>query len=124
LPQPATFSVDKVSYLNDALDTVIIDSKNYVVDLISEPARIFPAPGYTWPYQNQYILGQVMIDFTSGTYGDGIEVNNCPQTVVLAILLLVSHFYNNRDASSEANLKTVPLGVAELLTGEVFESVY
>jgi uncharacterized phiE125 gp8 family phage protein len=124
LPKPATFSVDKVSYLNDELQTIVIDPSNYAVDLISEPARIFPAPGFTWPYQNQYIPGQVIIDFTSGTYGDGVEVNDCPQTIVMAILLLVSHFYSNRDASSEANLKTIPLGVAELLAGEVFESVY
>lgn len=124
LPKPATASVDQISYLNDQQQTVIIDPSNYVVDLISELARIFPAPGYTWPYQNQYVPGQVMVDFTSGTYGDGIKVNNCPQTIVLAILLLVSHFYNNREASSETVLKTIPLGVDELLAGEVFESVY
>lgn len=123
LPKPATFSVDKISYLNDQLQTIVIDPSNYTVDLISEPARIFPAPGYTWPYQNQYIPGQVMIDFTSGTYGDGVQVNNCPQTIVLAILLLVSHFYNNREASSETVLKTIPLGIAELLAGEIFETV-
>jgi uncharacterized phiE125 gp8 family phage protein len=123
LPKPATFSVDQISYYNDQMKIVVIDPSNYVVDLISEPARIFPAPGYTWPYQNQYIPGQVMIDFTSGTYGDGVQVNNCPQTMVLAILLLVSHFYNNHEASSETVLKTIPLGVAELLAGEVFETV-
>lgn len=123
LPKPATASVDKVSYIDDKGETVIIDPSNYVVDLVSEPARIFPAPGYTWPYQNRYVPGQVMIDFTSGTYGDGIQVNNCPQTIVLAILLLVSHFYNNREASSETVLKTIPLGVDELLAGDVFETV-
>jgi uncharacterized phiE125 gp8 family phage protein len=123
LPKPATASVDRISYLNDQQETVIIDPSNYVVDLISEPARISPAPGYTWPYQQNYIPGQVIIDYTSGTYGDGLQVNNCPQTIVMAILLLVAHFYNNREASSETVLKTIPLGVAELLAGEAFESV-
>jgi hypothetical protein len=124
LPKPATYSVDKISYLNDQQEPVIIDPANYVVDLVSEPARIFPAPGYSWPYQNQYVPGQVAIDFTSGTYGDGVQVNNCPQTIVLAILHLVSHFYNNREATSEANLKTMSLSVADLISGEVFESTY
>lgn len=105
LPKPATFSVDQISYINNDLQAVVIDPSNYVVDLVSEPARIFPAPGFTWPYQQQYIPGQVIIDFTSGTYGDGVDVNNCPQTIILAILLLVSHFYNNREASSEAALR-------------------
>lgn len=123
LPKPATFSVDTVSYLGDDLQPVVIDPSKYVVDLISEPARIFPAPGYSWPYQNQYVPGQVIIDFTSGTYGDGVEVNNCPQTIVMAMLLLIGHFYKNREATSEGALKTIPLGVAELLAGEVFESV-
>jgi len=123
LPKPATSSVDKISYYDDQMQIVVIDPSTYVVDLISEPARIFPAPGYTWPYQNQYIPGQVMIDFTSGTYGDGKEVNNCPMTIVLAIQLLVSHFYDNRSSTSEQALKTIPLGVAELLAGEVFESI-
>ena len=36
---------------------------------------------------------------------------------------LVSHFYANREATSSAPLKNIPLGVAELLAGEVFESV-
>jgi uncharacterized phiE125 gp8 family phage protein len=123
LPKPATASVDKISYIDGAGQTVIIDSSKYVVDLISEPARISPAPGYSWPYLNNYVPGQVTVEFTSGTYGDGKLINDCPMTVVLAILLLVSHFYNNRDASSEAVLNTIPLGVAELIAGEVFETV-
>jgi uncharacterized phiE125 gp8 family phage protein len=123
LPKPATFSVDQISYIDNELETVVLASATYVVDLISEPARIFPAPGFTWPYQQQYIPGQVIIDFTSGTYGDGVDVNNCPSTIVIAMLLLITHWYKNREAVSELNLKAIPLGVAELLAGEVFETV-
>lgn len=123
LPKPATFSIDQVSYLNEKQETIIIDPSQYVTDLVSEPARIFPAPGFTWPYQNQYIPGQVRIEFTSGTYGDGKTIDNCPMTIKLAMLLLVSHFYNNRESSTETSLKTIPLGVAELLAGESFETV-
>jgi uncharacterized phiE125 gp8 family phage protein len=122
LPKPATFSVDSISYIGTDLQTHTLDPSTYVVDLLSEPARISPAPGYTWPYQQNYIPGQVIIEFTSGTYGDGIKVNNCPQSIVMAILLLVSHFYAHREASSETALKTIPLGVAELIAGETFES--
>jgi uncharacterized phiE125 gp8 family phage protein len=123
LPKPATASVDEISYINNDLQTVVLPSNTYIVDLISEPARIFPAPGFTWPYPQQYIPGAVIIDFTSGTYGDGVDVNTCPQTIVLAMLLLITHWYKNREAVSELNLKPIPLGVAELLAGEVFETV-
>lgn len=124
IPKPGTASIDEISYLADSGEEVVLDASIYKTDLVSEPARVMPAPGYTWPYQNQYIPGQVKIKFTSGTYGDGIDVNNCPQTIVLAILLLVNHFYSNRGATTlEAALKTLPLGVAELLAGEMFITV-
>lgn len=69
LPKPATASVESVSYIaNDGVTVVTIDPNNYTVDLTSEPARIAPRPGYTWPYQQNYIPGQVQVHFTAGTY--------------------------------------------------------
>lgn len=124
IAKPGTASIDEISYLSDSGETVVIDESKYKADLVSEPARVMPAPGYTWPYQNQYIPGQVKIKFTSGTYGDGVSDKNCPQTIILAILLLVNHFYSNRGATTlDAALKTLPLGVAELLAGEMFITV-
>ena len=69
LPFPSTVSVQSVSYLaNDGVTVITIDPANYIVDTISEPARVSPAPGYTWPYQQNFIPGQVKINFTAGTY--------------------------------------------------------
>jgi Phage gp6-like head-tail connector protein len=69
LPKPATFSVESLTYLsNDAVTVLTIAPSNYVVDLISEPARISPAPGFTWPYQQNYLPGQVKVSFTAGSY--------------------------------------------------------
>src|SRR5216684_3478202 len=52
LPKPATVSVESLTYLaNDGVTVITIAPANYTVDLISEPARISPAPGFTWPYQ-------------------------------------------------------------------------
>ena len=33
-------------------------------------------------------------------YGDGVEVNNCPNTVVMAMLLLIGPFYEHREDAS------------------------
>jgi hypothetical protein len=69
LPKPATFSVESVTYLsNDGVTVLTIDPSNYVVDLTSEPARISPVPGFTWPYQQNYLPGQVKVSFTAGSY--------------------------------------------------------
>lgn len=185
IPKPATVSVDSLTYVaNDGVTIVTIDPSNYTVDLNSEPARISPKPGYTWPYQQNYIPGQVKIGFTAGTYelavtedftvpavapytytllqapglvtfngaangqNQGVActntagvltfdaanagqsltasytVNNCPQTIIWAMYLLMKHWYDHREAASELNLKDIPRGVDELLAGEVFDALY
>ena len=53
---------------------------------------------------------------TANYYG-----GNAPQTVQQAILLMVSHWYNNRDASDPLTLKEVPFGVHALLDCEKLE---
>jgi hypothetical protein len=179
LPKPATVSVQSITYIaNDGVTVNTIPAQNYIVDVTSEPARIAPRPGYTWPYQQNYIPGQISVKYTAGTYEAPVSesftvptqapytytlaqaanlitfagvtdaeddavtctnaagvltfdasvagqaltasytVNNCPQTVVWAMYLLMKHWYDHREAASEAGLKEIPLGVAELLAGE------
>jgi uncharacterized phiE125 gp8 family phage protein len=120
VPKPGLVSVQSITYLSNNNVIMALDPSTYVLDTVSEPGRIMPAPGTYWPYQNQYIPGQVQVAYTSGTY----TVDNCPQTIKLAILLLVSHWYNHREATTEATLNNIPLGVNELLAGETFETVY
>jgi uncharacterized phiE125 gp8 family phage protein len=124
VPKPGLVSVQSITYLSNNNVSITLDPSQYVVDTVSEPGRIMPSPGTFWPYQNQYIPGQIQVTYTSGTYGDGVEVDNCPQTIKLAMLLLVSHWYSHREATTEATLSNIPLGVAELLSGDVFETVY
>jgi hypothetical protein len=50
-------------------------------------------------------------------------VDNCPETVKQAMLLLVSHWYSNRDAAASQPPKAIELGVADLLAGEIFETM-
>ncbi|BDM64543.1 hypothetical protein NFHSH190041_19950 [Shewanella sp. NFH-SH190041] len=37
------------------------------------------------------------------------------EDICLSVLLLIGHFYTNREASSEVTLKNIPLGVSALL---------
>lgn len=47
---------------------------------------------------------------------------SCPMTIQQAMLLLISHWYSNREAASSAPPKEIDLGVQNLLAGEIFET--
>lgn len=104
--------------------TVTLPSSDYVEDLTSIPARIVPQQGMTWPVQELYVPGSVTINYTAGSWGDGVEVNTCPQSVVNAMLLLIHHWYFNRSATAETNLTTAPLAVYSLLDKYKLETFY
>jgi uncharacterized phiE125 gp8 family phage protein len=115
LPRPICQSVTSIKY-RDLTNTVqTLDPSTYYLDPTSEPARIVPMPGLTWPSTQLYLPGSVQVTYVAGSYGDGIVANTCPQTVVAAILLLTGHLYEHREVVSELNLNAIPLGIMALL---------
>jgi len=123
LPKPRCISVDSVTYLDLTATLQTLDPSTYFVDTSSEPARLVPAQNLFWPYTQQYLPGSVSITYTTGSYGDGVTVNTCPQTIVMAMLLLIGHWYEHREDASELNLKNIPLGVGALLDTETFTAL-
>ncbi|RJG06253.1 hypothetical protein D3870_09730 [Noviherbaspirillum cavernae] len=86
-------SIGSVKYLdgNGALQT--LDPSAYVLDDFSEPGRLLPATGRSWPAT----LGQinaVRIQFTAG-YENAAEV---PQAIRQWMLLLIGTLYENRES--------------------------
>ena len=121
LPKPTCVTVNSVSYLDLSSTLVTLDPSTYYVDNTGEPARLVPSANQFWPYTQQYLPGSVRIQFTAGSYGDGVTVNTCPQSIVLAIMLLAAHWYEHREDVSELNLKNIPLGVRALLDQHKFD---
>ncbi len=115
LPYPRTVSVTSITYLDNNADEQTLPTTAYNVDTTSVPARIAPAQGLFWPILNNYIPGSVKITFVAGSYGDGVETNNCPKSIMQAMLLLIGHWYEHREAASELPLKNIPLAVDALL---------
>lgn len=78
------------------------------LDLDSSPLRIWPARDTAWP-ETYCEPGVVKITFSCG-------YATLPQDLRWAILLLVGHFYQNREAVT-TDLKAVdlPMGVASIL---------
>jgi len=123
LPKPSAVSVQSITYVDLNGVTQTLSSTLYYTDVTSEPARIVPVPGTYWPYTQSYLPGSVQVSYTAGTYGDGVEVDLCPATIIQAMLLLISHFYSNRDATAVSVPKAIEFGVTALLAGEVFETM-
>jgi uncharacterized phiE125 gp8 family phage protein len=115
LPLPRCVSVTSITYTDTNGTTQTLPQSAYNVDVTSLPARIVPSAGNYWPTVVTYQPGSVQINYVAGSYGDGVEVNTIPQGIVVAMILLIGHWYRNREASSELALKNIPLGVNALL---------
>jgi uncharacterized phiE125 gp8 family phage protein len=115
LPMPRLISVTSITYLDNSGTLQTLDPSQYTVDAASQPARIVPSVNLTWPTTDYYIPGSVKVTYVAGSYGDGVNKDICPLSIKQAILLLVGHLYENREATSTLNPKALPLGVDALL---------
>lgn len=123
LPHPQLVSVTSITYLDSNGEQQTMPTDAYRVDTSSTPGRIVPKPGTIWPFINGYVPGSIKITYIAGSYGDGAETNTCPQTIVQAILLLIGHWYQNREAVSALGLKIVPMAVDALLSLHKFSVI-
>jgi hypothetical protein len=90
---------------------------DFILDRITEPARIFPLPGQYWP-ADLYVPNALEIDFTAGYDPDpsavdvhavvasppsqqpgSTMVTGVPAWAVLGILNLAAYWWNNRGAA-------------------------
>lgn len=112
LPRTPVQSVDSIEYIDTAGATQIWAAADYQVDTDSLPARIRPARAESYPDTHTDILQAVTITFTAG-YGEASAV---PNAIKHAMLLIVSHWYDNRDAVNIGNVVTpLPMAVDALL---------
>jgi uncharacterized phiE125 gp8 family phage protein len=107
-PIADVLAVSAVNYLNTSGSTVLLGSSNYTV-VPGAPGYLLPAYGTSWPSTRRY-HGALTIDFTAG-YGPAPA--DVPGFVKQAILLLLGHLYENREATvtSSIGLREAPLGV-------------
>lgn len=98
LPMPPLQSVTSVKYIDTAgVERTLTSGTDYVTDAQHMIGRIRPAYGKTWPHTIDD-EGAVRITFVAG-YGDAAAV---PNGIRQAILLLVGHWWLNREAVGQA----------------------
>jgi len=101
LPRPPLISIIEVKYVGAAgteLDLVV--GTGYQVDADSWPARLYPPADGSWPSVKAGVPSPVRIKYKAG-----FKVTDPPSSAVLplsvsqAMLLLISFWYENREAS-------------------------
>jgi len=108
-------SVDAVKYYNQSNVITTDTLSNY--DVLGTPSHtvISPKSGYSWP--TTYIRSDaIKIEYTVG-FGDASS--DVPETVRHALMMLVAHYYENRENELiGVNSKTLPFGFDELIGSE------
>ena len=106
-------SVTSVKYYDtqDALQTLA--SSEYLVDSSHEPGRIVEAYETYWPDTSTRI-NTVEVRYIAGY---GATAADVPETLKLAIKMLVNHYYDNRSAYNygDCKLDFVPMGIKSLI---------
>jgi len=112
-PLDVTTPVASLKYLNTSgVLTTLTLTTDYTVDFYSEPGRVVPAYGKSWP-STQAVPNAVTLQFKAGYGGAG----DVPQLIKQAILVLIGHWYENREPIISGTIVAeVPMMVAALLS--------
>ena len=105
-------SVTHIKYTDEDSNQSTFNSSNYAVDIYSDPGRIKLMNDANWPSDTLYEINAVEIRVVVG-YGDDADV---PQEYKQAILLLLGHWYENREQVTVGEMaREIPMGVEALL---------
>lgn len=110
LTPDATYTDLGIFYTDTAGDEQEIDASLYVVDPTPEVGRIGLAFGQTWPETIEQIAS-VRVQYLAG-YGGAEDV---PQTIKQAMLLLIAHWFENKEAASARSIQPIAFALKELL---------
>ncbi len=112
VPLPALQSVTTLKYTDTAGDEQTWDAANYTVDINSQPGRIVPVFGVSWPVARS-VMNSVTVRFVAG-YGN--DWNSVPAPIKHAMLLLIGHWYEHREEVVVGTIaQMLPVAVEALL---------
>ena len=114
VPKPPLQSVTYIKYLdaNGALQTLA--TSEYTVDNKSEPARIVPAYGKTWP-STRCDLNAVQVRFVAGYGAEADQVDARAPELRQAIGVLVGTMYEHREVTDDELKTDVPEAFYQLV---------
>jgi uncharacterized phiE125 gp8 family phage protein len=114
LPMAAPLNGDPtVQYYDGDGNLQTVDPSIYLVDVVSEPARLVLAPGKVWPVIQPRRASAVPVTYPVG-FADASKI---PAEIISGELLLIEHWYTNRGAAlvgASAAVQTIPFGLDAL----------
>jgi uncharacterized phiE125 gp8 family phage protein len=109
LPYPPLIGITSITYTDTDGNPGTMASGDYYVDAVSQPGRVILADGAAWPDATLRTRAGITVRYTAG-YGAAADV---PQIYKAAILLLIGHLFENREAVTVgAGLTATPLPLA------------
>ena len=102
-PLSSTASEVVITFLDETSgDSTTLSSTGYTIDSESEPARIYPSYGNSWP--NTYgVPAAVTIDFTAGSTISAVD-----EDIKTWVKLRAGSLYENREAHAGVELYDLP----------------
>lgn len=108
LPGGLVTGVTAVEYTDTAGDTQVLDVQE---DIISQPARIAPLPGASWP-ATQTSLAAVRVTYQAGW----LDRESVPEAIKSAMKLIIGTLYEHREGVVVgASAVELPFSVKHLL---------
>lgn len=105
-------SIDSITYYDTDGAEQTLPVADYQVDSDSEPGRVAPVVGVTWPGTEDR-LNAVTIRFTAG-YGD--SPGDVPEGIGQAMLMMIGHLYERRETTIVGTIiAEVPFATKALL---------
>ena len=108
LPRGPVQSIEDISYADLQNNQEILD--DWIEDLVSNPARITPAFGQSWPATAE-VVNAVQVSYTTGYTTPSMV----PKLLKSGMLFYVAHLYENRSAVTDSDLKEVPMAVESII---------
>lgn len=104
-------SITAITYYDSTGTLVTLDSDAYQSDLITEPARLLPAPWRVWPPTQWSKMNAVCTEYICGWTSRG----QLPDALRQAMLMLLSHLYDHREPLVEGLMVSeIPWGIQTL----------
>jgi uncharacterized phiE125 gp8 family phage protein len=96
LPRPPLQSVTKIEYYGVDDTKYTLETSVYGVDANSTPGRVHLKYNQVWPSTQLRDYSAICVTYLAGW----TAAANVPQTIKQAVLLLVGHWYENREATT------------------------